>query len=151
MPQTSAIASTKPYLIRAIHEWCLDQNFTPYLVAKIDTHVRVPREYAKDGQIVLNLGLEATHQLSIGNEIITFSARFNGVAQTLSVPIENVVAIYARENGQGMAFEMSSTDGVAIPVDETDTVSGTSESTATDEVHEPVPPPSGRPTLTRIK
>ena len=102
------IPSTKPYLIRAIHEWCIDQGFTPYLAVSVDARTRVPREHVKDGQIVLNLGPEATHQLVMGNESISFSARFNGVAQALSIPVENIAAIYARENGQGMAFEVVS-------------------------------------------
>lgn len=132
------IPSTKPYLIRAIHEWCLDQGFTPYLAVSVDARTRVPREHVKDGQIVLNLGPEATHQLVMGNELISFSARFNGVAQALSIPIENIAAIYARENGQGMAFE----------------VAPKAERAATDAASaEPAPQaaPAARPHLTRIK
>lgn len=99
--------STKPYLIRAIHEWCADQGFTPYLAVSVDATTRVPREFVKDGQIVLNVGLEATHQLLIGNEEVTFQARFGGRAFPVVVPIERVSAIYASENGEGMAFEVS--------------------------------------------
>lgn len=95
----------KPYLIRAIHEWCTDQGYTPYLAVAVDAYTQVPREHVHDGQIVLNIGLDATHQLNLGNEEITFSARFNGQARPLLVPVANVAAIYARENGQGMAFE----------------------------------------------
>lgn len=98
--------STKPYLIRAIYEWCVDQGFTPYIAAMVDEHTRVPPGYARDGQIVLNVGADATHQLVMDNEFISFQARFNGVAHSLLVPVGNVVAIYARENGQGMAFEL---------------------------------------------
>ena len=98
--------STKPYLIRAIHEWCVDQGFTPYLAAVVDRNTLVPPGAARDGQIVLNVGYDATHELSIGNELITFQARFGGVAHSLAIPVGNVVAIYARENGQGMAFEV---------------------------------------------
>lgn len=154
MTQTSAIASTKPYLIRAIHEWCLDQGFTPYLVVKVDAHTRVPRNYVKDGQIVLNLGMEATHQLQMGNEIITFSARFNGVAQALSIPINNVAAIYARENGQGMAFEALTDDGSTIMGGESESAgleSDTSDASDNSEVRDPAPASPGRPHLTRIK
>ena len=97
--------STKPYLIRAIHEWCVDQGFTPYLAAIVDENTRVPPGYARDGQIVLNLSSEATHQLNMANDFISFQARFGGVAQSLLIPVANVMAIYARENGQGMAFE----------------------------------------------
>ena len=99
--------STKPYLIRAIHEWCADQGFTPYLAVKVDATTRVPREFVKDGEIVLNVGLEATHQLLMGNEEITFQARFGGRAFPVVVPIERVSAIYASENGEGMAFEVT--------------------------------------------
>jgi len=101
------MVSTKPYLIRAIYEWCVDQGFTPYIAVKVDQHARVPSGYAHEGQIVLNLSPEATHQLRIDNEQVTFQARFNGVVHQIDVPIGNVVAIYARENGQGMAFEAS--------------------------------------------
>lgn len=99
------MASTKPYLIRAIHEWCTDEGFSPYLAVQVDERTRVPREFVKDGQIVLNVGAEATHQLQIGNEEITFQARFNGASFPVTVPVSAVLAIYARENGQGMAFE----------------------------------------------
>ncbi|MCX7148952.1 MAG: ClpXP protease specificity-enhancing factor [Rhodocyclales bacterium] len=99
--------STKPYLIRAIHEWCADQGFTPYLAVKVDATTRVPREFVKEGEIVLNVGLEATHQLLMGNEEITFQARFGGRAFPVVVPIERVSAIYASENGEGMAFEVT--------------------------------------------
>jgi stringent starvation protein B len=151
MTQTSAIVSTKPYLIRAIHEWCLDQAFTPYLVVKVDAHTRVPQSYVKDGQIVLNLGMEATHQLLIGNEMITFSARFNGVAQALSIPIDNVAAIYARENGQGMAFEVLTDDGVAVLSEEAESEVPESDAATASDSREPTPAPAGRSHLTRIK
>ena len=108
--QENDISDVKPYLIRAIHEWCSDHGFTPYISVVVDAHTRVPREFVKDGQIVLNLDLEATHQLTMGNDIIAFQARFGGVAQSLSVPVPNVSAIYARENGQGMAFEVELPD-----------------------------------------
>lgn len=100
--------TTKPYLLRAIYEWCLDQGYTPHIAVLVDEHTRVPPGYARDGQIVLNLGPEATHQLMMGNEYITFDARFGGVAHSLTIPVGNVIAIYARENGQGMAFEPAS-------------------------------------------
>lgn len=99
------MVSTKPYLMRAIREWCVDQGFTPYLAVRVDERTRVPVGYARDGQIVLNIGPEATHQLVMDNEQVTFQARFNGVAHHIVVPVGNVTAIYARENGQGMSFE----------------------------------------------
>ncbi|MDT3668851.1 MAG: ClpXP protease specificity-enhancing factor [Aromatoleum sp.] len=97
--------STKPYLIRAIYEWCVDQGFTPHIAVLVDERTVVPPGYARDGQIVLNLGPDATNQLLMGNELITFQARFGGAAHALSIPVSNVLAVYARENGHGMAFE----------------------------------------------
>jgi stringent starvation protein B len=96
--------SIRPYLIRAIHEWCSDSNLTPYLSVRVDANTRVPAEYVKNGEIVLNVSYDATHKLTIGNEVIQFSARFNGVSRECSVPISAVTGIFARENGQGMSF-----------------------------------------------
>jgi stringent starvation protein B len=100
-------ASTKPYLIRAIHEWCTDQGYTPYLAVSVDASTRVPLEYVRNGEIVLNVGHLATNKLKLGNELIEFQARFNGSPREVSVPIAQVTAIYARETGHGMAFEVS--------------------------------------------
>ncbi len=97
--------STKPYLIRALHEWCTDNGYTPYLTVTVDARTVVPREHVKDGEIVLNVGALATHKLELGNDFIEFQARFGGVARQISVPVDAVTAIYARETGQGMAFE----------------------------------------------
>ncbi|HQZ03501.1 MAG TPA: ClpXP protease specificity-enhancing factor [Thauera sp.] len=97
--------STKPYLLRAIWEWCIDQGFTPHLAALVDENTRVPPGYARDGQIVLNLAPDATGQMQMANDFITFQARFGGVAHSLVIPVANVIALYAKENGQGMAFE----------------------------------------------
>ena len=96
--------STRPYLIRALHEWCTDNGFTPYLAVHVTAGVQVPMEYVKANEIVLNVGFEATSSLSLGNEFVEFKARFGGVSREIVVPIDHVVAIYARENGQGMAF-----------------------------------------------
>ena len=96
--------STRPYLIRALHEWCSDNGFTPYIAVHVDRHVQVPMEYVSNNEIVLNVGFEATSSLDIGNETISFKARFGGMAREIVVPVDHVVAIYARENGQGMAF-----------------------------------------------
>ena len=96
--------STKPYLIRAIHEWCSDSNLTPYLSVRVDAHTRVPAEHVKNGEIVLNVSYDATHRLTIGNELIQFTARFNGVSRECSIPIEAVTGIFAKENGQGLFF-----------------------------------------------
>lgn len=99
--------STKPYLLRAIYEWCTDNGYTPYLAATVDGRAQVPREFVKNGEIVLNISFSATSGLKMDNDLIHFHARFGGVSREISVPVGNVVAIYARENGQGMAFEVS--------------------------------------------
>jgi stringent starvation protein B len=96
--------STRPYLIRALYEWCTDNGFTPYVAVLVDESVQVPREYVKDGEIVLNISFDATSALKLGNDFIEFKARFAGTAREILVPISRVIAIYARENGQGMAF-----------------------------------------------
>jgi stringent starvation protein B len=138
------LPSTKPYLIRAIHEWCCDNGFTPYIAVLADQNTRVPREFVRDGQIVLNIGYDATGHLNIANEGITFQARFGGVAREISVPIGNVTAIYARENGAGMAFEP---DGEALAADSADSADEGPDV----EPEPPSPPPTGRPKLQRIK
>ena len=99
-------SSTRPYLLRALYEWCTDNGFTPYVAVAVDDTVQVPREYVKDGEIVLNISYDATSSLQIGNEFIEFKARFAGIPRDIMVPIGRVMAIYARENGQGMAFPL---------------------------------------------
>lgn len=136
------LLSTKPYLIRAIHEWCVDQGFTPYLQVAVDSRARVPREHVREGRIVLNTGPDATNQLMLGNEEIEFQARFNGAVFTVRVPVDAVAAIYARENGQGMAFDVG-------PPAEPDSAES---STAGPSQPDPKPPAApGRSHLTRIK
>ncbi len=138
----SSVVSTKPYLLRALYEWCVDQGYTPYVSVQVDAQTLVPRQYVRDGQIVLNLGAEAVQNLHMGNDLITCQARFGGVAQSLSIPVGNVAAIYARENGQGMAFEVGEPDAeTAAPAEEV-------------APEAPEPPPTDappRPHLTRIK
>lgn len=138
----STVVSTKPYMLRALYEWCADQGLTPYISVQVDAHTLVPRQFVRDGQIVLNLGADAVQNLHMGNDLITCQARFGGVAQSLSIPIGNVAAIYARENGQGMAFEVGEqAEAPAVPAGE-----GAPES--------PEPPPSDTPPrshLTRVK
>lgn len=110
----SSGTSTRPYLVRALHDWCTDNGFTPYVAVFVDAQVQVPMEYVKNNEIVLNVGFEATSGLKLGNELIEFRARFGGVSRDIVVPIDHVVAIYARENGQGMAFPMP-TEGSTRP------------------------------------
>ncbi len=100
---------TKPYLIRAIHEWCVDNGLTPYVAVSVDERAVVPAEHVRNGEIVLNVSGAATSRLLLGNEWIEFQARFGGAVRDLSIPVDRVTAIYARENGQGMAFEVAST------------------------------------------
>src|SRR3954468_21631016 len=108
MAPGNAGSSTRPYLIRALHDWCTDNGFTPYLAVFVDRGVHVPAEYVKNNEIVLNVSFEATTALKLGNELIEFKARFGGIAREIAVPVDHVIAIYARENGQGMAFPMPS-------------------------------------------
>ena len=98
-------APTTPYLIRASWEWCVDNGFTPYVAVKVDSATRVPMEYVRNGEIVLNISPDATRNLKVGNELIQFSARFNGVSREVSVPVAAVAGIFAKENGQGLAFQ----------------------------------------------
>jgi stringent starvation protein B len=170
--------STKPYLLRAIYEWCTDNGYTPYMAVVVDTRTRVPMEFVKNGEIVLNISFSATSGLKMDNDLIRFSARFGGVSRDISVPVDNVVAIYARENGQGMAFEATNANAEADDAEQLDgaavmdhpessgsaptlTSVPTSQSRADENDnmgdvdgsdHEPEPPKKGgRPTLTRIK
>jgi stringent starvation protein B len=108
-----AEVSTKPYFIRAIYEWCSDCGFTPYLSVRVDERTRVPMEYVKNGEIVLNVSLNATRNLTINNELIQFSARFNGVSREVSIPVDRVQGIFARENGQGAFFTVESPAALA--------------------------------------
>jgi stringent starvation protein B len=141
-----SISSTKPYLLRAIYEWCVDQGFTPHLSVAVDARTSVPRAYVKGGQIVLNIGQDASHQLHMGNEFITFAARFGGVAENLSIPVERVAAIYARENGHGMAFEVDAESGDGAPA-----VAPAGEDLAQSGTDPEKPTAGPRPHLVRIK
>ncbi|WP_423679624.1 MULTISPECIES: ClpXP protease specificity-enhancing factor [unclassified Undibacterium] len=109
--------STKPYFMRAIYEWCTDNGYTPYMAVKVQGGARVPMEFVRNGEIVLNISFGATSGLKMDNEAVTFKARFGGVSRDIYVPVANVMAIYASENGQGMAFELdlTATEDVAEP------------------------------------
>ena len=110
----SEFTSTKPYMIRAIHEWCVDNQLTPHLLVEVNPQTRVPMAYVKDGEIVLNLNYSATKDLQFTNEAVSFSARFSGVSNNLYVPIGAVKGIFARENGQGMFFEVQADEGDTV-------------------------------------
>ena len=140
------LPSTKPYLLRAIWEWCCDNGFTPYIAVQVDSRTRVPREFIRDGQIVLNIGPDASNKLVIGNDFIEFQARFGGVARELSVPVGQVTAIYSRENGAGMAFETDTDAGVAAG-----DAPGQEHGETGGDIPEPPRPEGGRPKLQRIK
>ena len=167
MSDPIAPSSTKPYLIRAIHEWCSDNGLTPYIAVSVNEQVRVPREHVRNGEIVLNVGMLATDKLQITNQDITFHARFSGRVHDIMVPIDNVVAIYAKETGNGMAFEvpkalagepeprLSAVDAAATdrPQQAPGDRSPEEEASAGDQEPPPPPgkPPAGRPKLTRVK
>ncbi len=154
----SGTTSTRPYLIRALYEWCTDNGLTPYVAVRVDDTVRVPREYVKDGEIVLNISMDATSALKLGNDYIEFKARFAGVARDIMVPLGRVMAIYARENGQGMAFPLDEGDPPATEgeapagplVTGLPGSSGSGEEGDDPEPPRPGPTP-GRPALKRIK
>ncbi len=156
-------SSTRPYLIRALHDWCTDNGFTPYVAVFVDGSVQVPVEYVKNNEIVLNVGFEATSGLKLGNEFIEFKARFGGAAREIVVPVDHVIAIYARENGQGMAFPVPSEGGgnadapteTAAPRGPHLALTESGASEGGDGPGEPPEPPEphagGRPSLKRIK
>ena len=104
----TAEISTKPYLIRAIYEWCADCGYTPYLSVVVTGECRVPTEFVKNNEIVLNVSPSATRNIKIDNDRVHFSARFNGVSREVSVPIAAVAGIFARENGEGLLFKVES-------------------------------------------
>lgn len=148
-------SSTRPYLIRALYEWCTDNGYTPFIAVLVDETVRVPTEFVKDGEIVLNISFDATSALSLGNSIIEFKGRFGGVARDILVPVDRVLAIYARENGQGMAFPMLASGAAPDngPTEQTKPHSLTRVLPAPQD-GEPTPPrPSAgaKPSLKRIK
>ncbi len=149
MISSTELPSTRPYLIRALYDWCSDNGFTPYVAVKVDQSVQVPREYVQGGEIVLNVSMDATSSLKLGNDFIEFKARFGGKPRDIMVPIHRVMAIYARENGQGMAFPVNDDDAPAPP-----TLSAvTAQDAPVGEGDEPTPPTPNptRPALKRIK
>jgi len=167
----NAGSSTRPYLIRALHDWCTDNGFTPYLAVHVDASVQVPMEYVKNNEIVLNVGFEATTALKLGNELIEFKARFGGSSRDIAVPVDHVIAIYARENGQGMAFPVptetaagaesplppipsgrpTQPGGLRLASAEDNTAADSKQVDADDDQDPPEPPSGGRPSLKRIK
>jgi stringent starvation protein B len=148
--------STRPYLIRGLYEWCTDNGFTPFIAVLVDETVRVPNEYVKDGEIVLNISFDATSALKLGNDYIEFKGRFGGVARDILVPVARVLAIYAKENGQGMAFPLlanAAAPSVQPTVDAPSTTLTPVQSDKVESGSPEAPRPGGgaRPSLTRIK
>ena len=164
--------STRPYLLRALHEWCTDNGFTPYLAVFVAPGVQVPMEYVKNNEIVLNVGFEATSGLKLGNEFVEFKARFGGVSREIAVPIDHVVAIYARENGQGMAFpvpteaarpelggdaargrglRLATLDSATLPMDPERAPAPDADGDPPPELPPEPSTPGGRPALKRVK
>ena len=163
MTQAPATTSTRPYMVRAMYDWCVDNQCTPFIVVAVDASVRVPQEFVQNREIILNLSLGATSGLVLGNDYIEFKARFGGVARDICVPLGRVSAIYARENGRGMTFPLEASD---------DAPSASSKSSSGPKAEPPTPPaaavlevvssddpgstpdpkPTGaRPSLTRVK
>ncbi len=144
--------STKPYLIRALYEWCTDNGLTPYLAVSVNEHTRVPRAHVRNGEIVLNISALASHRLQFTNTEVSFTARFSGMAEEIWVPIAQVTAIYAKETGHGMAFEVSKPPAELVAVE-------VSAEDGADQQEDPPPPPKpptktgpgGRPALRRVK
>jgi stringent starvation protein B len=166
--QSPVVSSTRPYMVRAMYDWCVDNQLTPFIVVAVDASVRVPTEFVRDNEIVLNISMGATSSLVLGNDYIDFKARFGGVARDISVPMGRVSAIYARENGQGMTFPLETNaakpDALAPaqPVAPAPVLSGVQTSTATkkptqaqalEDTRADAKPAgsSPRPALTRIK
>lgn len=151
--------STKPYLMRALYEWCVDNGYTPYISVVVDAQTRVPMEYVRDGEIVLNIGPLAANRLKIGNDYVEFAARFGGVARELIVPVSQVAAIYARENGQGMSFPVERDvehDTEHTPATDENASAGSeapADTSAQDNGEPPPAPPAsgGKPTLRIVK
>ena len=153
-----AESSTKPYMIRALHEWCTDNGYTPHIVVRVDQNTMVPPAHIRDGQITLNIGMMATKSLVLGNDSIEFQARFNGVTENLYVPVGAVTAIYARETGAGMGFEVEepSTDNAPATNSSTAGFAGGAQAHAPETVSPSATPSATatdpkRPTLTIVK
>lgn len=132
--------STKPYLIRAIYEWCVDCGLTPHLAVQVDDYTQVPMNYVNDGSIVLNVSADAVRNLQLGNEEITCGGRFGGVPHQLIIPMAAVVGIFAKETGQGLVFQ-----GQDAPAGSAGNTLGS------DDPPTPPQPPRGKPKFTVVK
>lgn len=140
----SSSTSTKPYLIRALHQWCGDNGHTPYVVVWVNERTDVPREYVQNNEIVLNISMNATQDLQLDNEYLSFSARFGGVARQVFVPMGNVMSIFARETGEGMGFEVELASTEPLHSVDSGSQAATEDAPATEK-------PKGRPSLRIVK
>ena len=139
-PAPPAMSSQRPYLLRALYEWIADNGMTPHVL--VDARmpgVRVPAHAVKDGQVVLNIAERAVAKLELGNDALRFTARFAGVSQSVMVPLEAVIAVYARETGQGMA--MPEEQRATTPAQDDATVEQAAETLPGDEPETPDTPP----------
>ncbi|ETS32924.1 ClpXP protease specificity-enhancing factor [Photorhabdus temperata] len=168
--ELSQMSPRRPYLLRAHYEWLLDNDMTPYLVVDVTLRgVNVPMEYARDGQIVLNIAPRAVGNLELTNDEVRFNARFGGMPRQINVPMVAVLSIYSRENGAGMMFEpeaaykdeylfestsgndkagASATDNLVLV---TDTLRDAEDNSGTSPDDEPPKPTRGRPALRVVK
>jgi stringent starvation protein B len=135
--------STKPYLIRAIYDWCADSGLTAYLAVQVDEYTQVPKNYVKDGKIVLNISVDAIRNLHMGNEDISCSGRFGGVSHQIMVPISAVIGIFAKENGQGLVFQGQESSPMIG--------SGTESNSGNPDEPPDEPAPQGKPKLRIVK
>ena len=148
---------TKPYLLRALYEWCVDNGYTPHLAVRVDSRSQVPTEYVRNGEITLNVSPSAVHKLQMGNDLIEFSARFAGVARQISVPVAGVYALYARETGHGMTFDVDATKPAVQAEAEGEPRTSAPLNDASPAAlpapapTEPTKPTGGKPQLRRIK
>jgi stringent starvation protein B len=133
-------SSAKPYLVRALYEWCADHGYTPYLVVKVSEKTKVPMAYVRDGQITLNISDTATQQLKMDNEWVLFNARFNGASQEVAVPMGAVIGLYARETGYGMGFAIPD-----VPSAEPAAVQMEIDAPTTTDAPAPSEPPKQKP------
>lgn len=153
----------KPYLMRAIHEWCSDHGYTPYLVVAVRGKMQVPMEFVKNGELTLNVSYNATRNLQLTDDFVLFSARFNGVSRDIAVPVASVVSLFARETGEGMAWEPDTmSDGDAdsaaglhavdmLAAADVAEVSPAADSTPSEGGDKPPTPPGGRSHLRVVK
>lgn len=142
----STSTSTKPYLIRALHQWCGDNGHTPYVVVWVNDRTDVPREYVQNNEIILNISMTATKDLHIANDSLSFAARFAGVERQVFVPMGNIMSIFARETGEGMGFEVELASTETLH-----TVEGGKPEVEAGEPGQSPEKPKGRPSLRIVK